>query len=106
MDSQQWIEQLARQARLEPIPTIRIAAPQIARGGLEPALRPLPRWPLSLSAGVSLMAACLLLALGVRAQQSTTTTSASPVTVSSNASSTQAPDDMTALFSPLQVENH
>jgi hypothetical protein len=106
MDSQQWIEQLARQARLEPIPTIPIVAPQIARAGLEPVLRPLPRWPLSLSAGVSLMAACLLLTLGVRAQQSTTTASAPAATVSSNTSSSQAPDAVTALFSPLQVENH
>jgi hypothetical protein len=102
MDSQQWIDQLARQARLEPIPLIPISAPRF-----EPALRPLPRWPLSLSAGVSLMAACLLLALGVRAQQSTDTASTSNIAISANTSaSSQAPDEMTALFSPLQVETH
>ena len=102
MDSQQWIEQLARQARLEPIPTIRITSPR-----LEPFVRPLPRWPLSLSAGASLMAACLLLTLGVRAQQSTSAVSTSNITVSSStSSSSQAPDPVTALFSPLQVESH
>jgi hypothetical protein len=91
METQQWIENLAAQARNEAIPEIHVVAPR-----LQPAVYRLPRFVLSLSAASSLAAACLLLVLGLHAQSVSTT----PTTTQN----LQAADTtQTALFAPLKM---
>jgi len=90
MEPLDWIDLLAQQARREVEPEMHTVVPRIA-----PAVSPLPRAILSLSAVGSLAAACLLLVMGLHAQQSTT---ASP----SQATSTSV-DPSSALFSPLKM---
>jgi negative regulator of sigma E activity len=84
----QWIENLAARARSEQVPAIEVVAPRV-----EPVVYRLPRWALSVSAAGSLAAACLLLVIGLHAQQS----------VNSSSSSAQSNETMTVLFAPLKM---
>ncbi len=89
MESLQWIDKLAERARQEIIPMVRVVAPRV-----EPLAYRLPKTALSLSAIGSLVAACLLLALGLHAQHISSTTT-TPAASSS--------DSMSVLFSPLKM---
>lgn len=95
MDSEQWIQSLARQARRETTPELRVIVPQVA-----PATYRLPR-SLSLSAGASLAAACLLMVMGLNAQGTSTSSASETAT-----KSVQTPDAVTVLFSPLDAEGY
>ncbi len=91
MDSELWIDSLSRRARGETLPELRCTVPRIA-----PTVLRLPRLALSLSAVGSLAAACLVLALGLHAQQ---------VTSSSSSMKTTTSDSVSVLFAPLQSES-
>ena len=62
METLQWIDKLSERARQETVPATDILAPRLA-----PVTYRLPRTALSLSAAGSVAAACLLLAMGLRA---------------------------------------
>jgi len=87
METLQWIENLAALARSEQVPAINVAAPRVT-----PVVYRLPRWALSVSAAGSLAAACLLLVMGLHAQQSVNSTN-----------SAQSSETMTVLFAPLKM---
>jgi hypothetical protein len=89
METMKWIDNLAAQARGETIPEIRVAVPRV-----QPVVYRLPKFVLSLSAAGSLAAACLLLVMGLHAQQAISSTS----TVKSTDNTTE-----TVLFSPLKM---
>ena len=89
MDSEQWIQSLARQARRETTPAIDVPGPRV-----RPATYRLPTLGLSISAVASLAAACLLLAMGLSSQQSSTSTTAS----------SDQTNAVSVLFAPIDVE--
>lgn len=89
METLLLIEKLADRARQESVPVVHVAAPR-----MEPMSYRLPRAALSLSAVGSLAAACLLLVMGLHAQQAASSSTPSSVTTS---------DNMSVLFSPLKM---
>lgn len=67
MNGWQRFEELARRARGEPIPPIEITARVMAALVLRPAvaLRPERNWPLAVLAGLSILAASIMMAVTI-----------------------------------------
>ena len=91
MESEKWIESLARQARLDVPPAIAVSVPSLAalRGSVPMGIAPRMLW---FSGAAALAAACLMLAVGIYQQRST------------SASSSNSNDSMSVLFSPLDAK--
>jgi hypothetical protein len=99
MNSEQWIENLAQRARKELAPDLvgEISTDAIRRRLLERSATPpiVPQKAMWLSGAASLLAACVLLTMGMRMQSSSTTTS----------DQTQPHSSISALFSPLNTDS-